>query len=428
MAITWSRLHEVLGIATPRNLTAEDIRRAVELNTPEDAALEFKGERRADEHAKDELGKDVAALANSGGGLIVFGVGEEGEGVQKRLVETPVELTDQAAQQIRATVWARVRPGIASIDIDQIPLPDDEGNGFLAINVAASPDAPHFYEKGNQPPAAPWRNGPHIENMREREIERAYRDRFSRRADAVSALGGLVDQVSRTLDFGQPRTQHWLVIASRPEGSVPLALGQPTRPDVTAALGDATRAERKLIRSDREVSIISQLEQNARRGLRRWVLRALSDHAAPLTTSVYAEVHHDGATALAIPVTAERTDADTDARPAIEAAWIEVAAAAAVALGATWQAARGINGGSSFFATVAQREPKHLWLMGRTINWAQQSCIPTTTRPVEALIPVQVALGAHEVRSQGETALELAEGVLHQFGYARIDYLKQGPE
>lgn len=55
-----------------------------------------------------------------------------------------------------------------------------------------------------------------------------------------------------------------------------------------------------------------------------------------------------------------------------------------------------------------------------------QPCIPTTTRPVEDLIPVQVALGAHDVRSQAETVLELSEGVLHQFGYARIDYLKQG--
>ena len=117
-------------------------------------------------------------------------------------------------------------------------------------------------------------------------------------------------------------------------------------------------------RTRSEVSIISQLEQNARRGLRRWVLRALSDDAASVTTNVYAEVHHDGATALAIPVTTDRTDADTDPRPAVDAAWIEVAAAAAVALSATWQAARGINSDSNFFATVAQRAPKHVWLMG----------------------------------------------------------------
>jgi hypothetical protein len=77
-------LHELRALWSAREGREEEQDRREDqdrhADVAEDAELDWKGERRTDEHAKDELAKDVAAMANSGGGVVVFGVGEEGEG------------------------------------------------------------------------------------------------------------------------------------------------------------------------------------------------------------------------------------------------------------------------------------------------------------------------------------------------------------
>ena len=98
MAIIWSRLHELLGVTAARPLLAEDIAQAISLDLDEDEQLDFKARLRGDEAAKTELAKDVAAMANTGGGLIVIGIGEEGD--DKHLVDTPVEIPAEPEQPI----------------------------------------------------------------------------------------------------------------------------------------------------------------------------------------------------------------------------------------------------------------------------------------------------------------------------------------
>src|SRR5688500_2936323 len=96
MPIMWSRIHAELGIA-PSPLTYEMVATAVGSRMREAADLDWKlvvipasdlsgpGKSRAIEERRGEFAKDVAAMANTQGGLIVYGVRElreEADGIE----------------------------------------------------------------------------------------------------------------------------------------------------------------------------------------------------------------------------------------------------------------------------------------------------------------------------------------------------------
>src|ERR1700730_2132079 len=87
MAITWSRIHAELGLP-PRPLSHDMVAQAVTQHMRENDDLDWKQDlawKKQDlppeekEKKKREFAKDVAAMANSRGGLIIFGVSEKNE-------------------------------------------------------------------------------------------------------------------------------------------------------------------------------------------------------------------------------------------------------------------------------------------------------------------------------------------------------------
>ena len=106
----------------------------------ESAELDFKGEpyQLEDERGKLELAKDVAALANAGGGIIVIGV-------RTTLPETsrvevardirliPVSVVD--LRQCRNLARSRVYPDVGGLDVAFHSSSHDPTRGLLAIDV-----------------------------------------------------------------------------------------------------------------------------------------------------------------------------------------------------------------------------------------------------------------------------------------------------
>lgn len=427
MPITWSRLHELLALTVPRPLTIDDIARAIALNLAEDEALDFKAQLRTDEHAKVELAKDVAAMANSGGGLIVYGIGEAPG--DKHLIDSAIQLSAEPEQPIHQLLAARVRPLIRPV-VEPIPTADGSG-GYLLVQVPDSSDSPHFYEHNpdpKNPPGAPIRYGSNTLMMRERDIERAYRDRFVRQADTATALATLTDDATGTLDFDQPLSAHWLVIAARPTGSVPLGSPTPdvdtTRDVMIQARGASMRFHRP---GDRAPVLDLLLEHiNPRRGLRRWTVRAYSDQDAVTVAKPYAELHHDGGVVLAYPVTARRPEGDTDTRPAVHALKVERIAAAAVAVTRTWHAALAVTTGAVLRAAVvtgpADVAPFYLYGNAGDDTFYSPG-VASWTHPVRAITPVLVDQSGVDHQAQHHAAVDLAQGVLHQFGTEQLEAL-----
>ncbi|MFF5303489.1 helix-turn-helix domain-containing protein [Streptomyces sp. NPDC013161] len=140
--------------------------------------LEFKGELYGgNDRAKRDLAGDVAALANTAGGVLLLGVAEDD---QARAAELPgVALSDGEVLRYRSIVADLVHP-LPTFDVRQIEDPDRPGHGFLMIAVPRSPSAPHGVLV-NEGLRYPRRNGASITYLSEAEVAAAYQDRFARR-------------------------------------------------------------------------------------------------------------------------------------------------------------------------------------------------------------------------------------------------------
>ncbi|MEV0928776.1 ATP-binding protein [Streptomyces spongiicola] len=102
MARSWTRLHEYLG-APPGPVTFDLVKGAAEANLAESDDLDWKEQlpQPPRDGRWNELAKDVAAMANTRGGLLIFGVRDrttEPVGIDPDEVNT-----QQYAQWIRTT-------------------------------------------------------------------------------------------------------------------------------------------------------------------------------------------------------------------------------------------------------------------------------------------------------------------------------------
>ena len=110
MAVRLHRLTSRLG-AEISELAPAHLEALCDLHIPEDTDLDFKSR---DEYTTtgpdglDELAKDVTALANARGGLIIIGVTQDSQGCAHSLSE--VTVSDQKIGQMYNGLRARVVP------------------------------------------------------------------------------------------------------------------------------------------------------------------------------------------------------------------------------------------------------------------------------------------------------------------------------
>ena len=143
---------------------------------PESFDLDFKSEMySSSERDKHNAATDVAALANTAGGLLVLGI-EEDE--QARAKAAPgIALAEEDERRIRQVVGSRVVP-MPVIDVLRIPDPASPGHGLVLIAVPRSPLAPHAVLV-NEGLRYPKRNGATTRYLSEPEVADAYRTRFA---------------------------------------------------------------------------------------------------------------------------------------------------------------------------------------------------------------------------------------------------------
>lgn len=120
--------------------TLEHLRTLVEERTEEAFNLEFK--RELPKSGQNEvIAKDLTALANTQGGLVLYGVDEDDEGRAKDLV--PITL---AGVPERLAQVARVVDGPLVVETWTIPESIPGGLGFVIARVPMSARAPHFVQ------------------------------------------------------------------------------------------------------------------------------------------------------------------------------------------------------------------------------------------------------------------------------------------
>jgi hypothetical protein len=196
MAIRLHRLTSRLGTVLAE-LTSAHLQALCDLRLPEDVDLDFKSEdsyTTCGADGLDELAKDVTALANARGGLIIIGIVEDSQGCAESLSE--VAVSDKKIGQMYNGLRARVVPYLPDIWISNLETAAGSGNGYVLIAVPGSAIAPHAVRMTSRPQYSFARRvGRTTAWLEESEIAALYRDRF-RLAEEHK------DKVLNVLQFG----------------------------------------------------------------------------------------------------------------------------------------------------------------------------------------------------------------------------------
>jgi hypothetical protein len=203
------RLTKLFGCRVVQ-LDEQAIYAAIAARVPEGVDLDFK---RAHHDKPDELAKDVAAFANSGGGILVLGVAEE-KGCAS--AATPVKIGDPSQRHIQQVMVSRIQPFVHGVELRAIPTAPPRG--FLVLIVPASSQAPHAVVDPNSGNLRyPVRAGTTTRWLSEHEVSTRYAHRFQGRSGACSRLEEVHnDGLGRIAGWRSP----WLAISV-----VPIVLG-----------------------------------------------------------------------------------------------------------------------------------------------------------------------------------------------------------
>lgn len=284
-----------------------------------------------------EFAKDVAAMANTRGGLIVHGVREKNE---RAVGLTGVPNGERDRQALRSFANRYVRPLVDGLRIEALDG-EDGAPGLIVVFVPPSPDAPHVIGEKNEM-GVPYRYGTDTNWMSEGQLERAYRDRFTRRGDDRAALSALIDGLRPEIDLLKGV---WVAVAARPVAPLALLSGRPEREQVTATVVKAEELVNEVFgKSQGRVPVLNELLPrgailNPRNGLRRWVIRSNHSSVDPreLVDGAIVELHHDGSVAVAMGMSTflrGRVSGVVDARP-VPVRLVDAAIAETIALVST---------------------------------------------------------------------------------------------
>lgn len=295
----FTALHRAAG-ATPGQLTDDILDAAVAAGAVEATDLDWKSELPpAKGLPQTDFPKDVAAMANSGGGVIVYGVREEQKAARSRV--DVGELDEAYERSLRSAVITAISPPVFGVDVHRL---GGEGHRAVVVEVPASADGPHLIYRGEYF-GAPVRNDSDTVWMKERQIEVMYRVRFAERRHATEALDALFLEATAGRDSDQ---RAWVVAVAHPRiprFRVPLA-----RDEARELL--TKTAELALIYAGRGgIHPLESVDRlNPRPGLRRWraVNTATAEHSK--WKESWISIHHDGSVTLAAAVGGHRMSSD----------------------------------------------------------------------------------------------------------------------
>lgn len=376
--MTFTALHRAVG-APPGPLTGEILNQAIEEGVEESAELDWK--RQLPELSslkKSDIDKDIAAMANSGGGIIVYGVLEEDKRATSR--HDAGILDERYQRSLRQIAFSSITPPVLDLRVHDIST---EGPQAYAIEVAASNDGPHLIFN-NQYFGAPFRNDADTMWMNERQLEASYRARFDEHRFATAAIDKLYEDAA----YGRDMERAWLIAVARPRvlpHHMESHIGK-----VHALLDDAERRTLVLSTRDAVHPLVTVQHGDIRRGLRRWVIGQRGG-ASSAWRDAWFEIHDNGAVTLAAAVGAHRVsqgyvlEGDEIGVDAVEAAVSDFLAvvretASREGIG-EYDLRIGIELGSGEDMVFGEASP--IW--GRDFSRA---------RPIRRFVPVEVTINA----------------------------------
>ncbi|WP_321779943.1 ATP-binding protein [Schaalia cardiffensis] len=136
-----SALHRELGVPARTTVNYDLLCKLVEYGVREQSDLDFKQElyHPKNEKQKQELVKDVCAMANTGGGWIICGIAED-DSVAANVIGVNLEKTSET--DVHQMLENRLDPPV-TVDIRVYESADGEKT-LVAIRIPDSPEQPHL--------------------------------------------------------------------------------------------------------------------------------------------------------------------------------------------------------------------------------------------------------------------------------------------
>ncbi|WIB42698.1 ATP-binding protein [Curtobacterium sp. MCLR17_058] len=377
--MSFTALHRTTG-AAPGPITDELLNDAVAAGVRETRDLDWKSELPPRKNiTQTDFPKDVAAMANSGGGVIVYGVREAQKAATERV--HIVEFDEGYERALRSAAVTAISPPVFALGVHVLV-----GDGALAVvvEVPASVDGPHLIYR-NDYFGAPVRNDADTVWMKEREVANAYRARFDEQRHAREALTNLYAQVSA----GRAVVPHaWLYAVASPR--VPSVASGTDRDDARDIFEEAFTLAQGWTNGIGVRPLTAVERYNLRPGLRSWVAPNRSQ-GAQAWKEAWASVYRSGAAGLACAVGGHRKSIDGHFEPTqVESTAIENAVADLLAL----------------VRVLAQRGSGSEYDVMVGIEWAGTGPLEILTRdgfgqtydgvstPVHRYVPVEVTIDA----------------------------------
>lgn len=160
-------IHQALGL-DPCPLTWEIMQKAVEQRVRETASLDWKqaAYHEANPRWQFEACKDFAAMANSGGGWIVFGVTDKDDRADQLV---GVKWSRSVEQRLRSVAVRRILPPLLGLEFIKVDPP--EGSlPVVCLRVPAHGDSLRVVTPEENTFKVPYRNGPDTEFHGPREV------------------------------------------------------------------------------------------------------------------------------------------------------------------------------------------------------------------------------------------------------------------
>ncbi|WP_293830466.1 helix-turn-helix domain-containing protein [uncultured Corynebacterium sp.] len=291
----FTSLHSALGLpAGP--ITDDMITQAVENDIPESEDLDFKQSLPSKESlVQSDVKKDLAAMANYGGGVIIYGVTDSDSRAGTRLDTGAVD--DNYTQAYQRVAYNHITPPLHNVEI--VPLVSDDGTHAVAVIVPASQQVPHMLIGKDKKFNVPIRHGADTDWLPESEIARLYQQRFNvaRRRHEL-----LLEHYERTREL------------ARPSGFWAVGVARPVTRTVTAPMEsqDVSQFANRLVNQKVNLWDYSKLETPfgayhgnvyPRRGFRSWRYLLLSKESGHPES--YLAFHDDGAVSALVNLPAQ---------------------------------------------------------------------------------------------------------------------------